>query len=115
MPANERKGLAILSLTKIAQVTQLSEQQGSRRQFIYRQKHMAEQAIDQAFATNKAEVLFHLPVTPAWLDQLMLSLTLICKRLYAAVCKNLCATCLTYPSVSVRFTVASRVPLRRRM
>ncbi len=79
MPGHERKGLAILSLTKIAQVTQLAEQQGIRRQFIYRQKHMAEQAIDQAFATNKTEVLFHLPVTPEWLDQLILVLTLICR------------------------------------
>ena len=40
-----------------AQGTQLSEQQGISRQFIYRQKHMAEQAIDQAFAPDKAKVL----------------------------------------------------------
>ncbi len=79
MPAHERKGLAILALTKIARVTQLAEQQGVSRQFIYRQKHMAEGAIDQAFAPDKTEVLFHLPVTPAWLDQMMLSLTLTCK------------------------------------
>jgi hypothetical protein len=79
MSAHERKGLAILALTQIAQVTQLSEQQGISRQFIYRQKHMAAQAIDQAFTTNKTEVLFHLPVTPAWIDQLILSLTLICR------------------------------------
>jgi hypothetical protein len=71
MSAHERKGLAILALTQIAQVTQLSEQQGISRQFIYRQKHMAVQAIDQAFTTNKTEVLFHLPVTPAWIDQLI--------------------------------------------
>jgi hypothetical protein len=79
MPAHKRKDLAILALTKVAQVTQLSEQHGISRQFIYRQKHMAEQAIEQAFATNKAEVLFHLPVTPQWLDQLILALTLICR------------------------------------
>jgi len=48
MPAHEHKDLAILALTKEAQVTRLSEQQGISRQFIYRQKHMAEQAIDQA-------------------------------------------------------------------
>ena len=53
MPAHERKGLAILALTKIAQVTQLVEQQDIRRQFIYRQKHMAEQAIDQAFPPTR--------------------------------------------------------------
>ncbi len=113
IPAHDRKGLAVLALTQIAQVTQLAEQQGISRQFIYRQKHLAEQAIDQAFAPDKTEVLFHLPMTPAWLDQMILSLTLTCKRLYAAVCKNLCATCLTYPSVSVRSTAGSRVALRR--
>jgi len=48
MPAHEHKDLAILALTKEAQVTRLSEQQGISRQFIYRQKHMAKQAIDQA-------------------------------------------------------------------
>ncbi len=31
MSANDRKGLAILALTKIAQVTQLAEQQGITR------------------------------------------------------------------------------------
>jgi len=68
MPAHERKGLAVLALTQIAQVTQLAEQHGISRQFIYRQKHLAEQAIDQAFAAPNTDVLFHLPVTPAWLD-----------------------------------------------
>ena len=75
MPANERKGLAFLSLTKIAQVTQLADQQGVSRQFVYRQQHKAEQAIDQAFAANNADVLFNLRVTPQWLDQLILALT----------------------------------------
>lgn len=79
LSANERKGLAFLALTKIAQVTQLAEQQGVSRQFIYRQKHKAEQAIDQAFAAKGTDVLFHLPVTPQWLDQLILALTLICR------------------------------------
>ena len=64
LSANERKGLAFLALTKIAQVTQLADQQGVSRQFIYRQKHKAEQAIDQAFAAKGTDVLFHLPVTP---------------------------------------------------
>ena len=79
LSANERKGLAFLALTKIAQVTQLADQQGVSRQFIYRQKHKAEQAIDQAFAAKGTDVLFHLPVTPQWLDQLILALTLICR------------------------------------
>ncbi len=79
MSANERKSLGILSLLKTQQVTDLADQQGVSRQFVYRQKNTVVQAIDQAFVPDKTEVLFHLPITPAWLDQLMLSLTLTCK------------------------------------
>jgi len=47
---------------------------------------MVVQAIDQAFALRAdTDVLFHLPVTPQWLDQLMLSLTLTCKSSYRGV------------------------------
>ncbi len=55
MSANDRNDLAVLALTEIAQVTQLAEQQGVRRQFIYRQKHMAEPVLPKNrawFKTN---------------------------------------------------------------
>ena len=79
MSANERKSLGTLALLKTQQVTDLADQQGVSRQFIHRQKNIVVQAIDQAFAAKATDVLFHLPVTPQWLDQLMLSLTLTCK------------------------------------
>ncbi|MEO7231115.1 MAG: hypothetical protein ABIW96_00155 [Polaromonas sp.] len=79
MSANERQTLAVLSLAKTQQVTDLADQEGVSRQFIYRQQHKAALALDQAFAARDADVLFHLPVTQAWLDQLILSLTLICR------------------------------------
>ncbi|MEO6322520.1 MAG: hypothetical protein ABIR56_17705 [Polaromonas sp.] len=79
MPVHQRQELAISSLANGLAVTHLATQQGVSRQFVYQQKHKAEQAIDQAFAAKDTDVLFHLPVTPAWLDQLVLSLTLTCK------------------------------------
>ena len=74
-----RKRLALLSLVKAESVAHLADQEGVSRQFIYRQKHKVVAALDHAFAANDAGVLFNLPVTQAWLDQLMLSLTLICR------------------------------------
>ncbi len=40
---------------------------------------MVMEALDVAFAANDEGVLFNLPVTQGWLDQLVLSLTLICR------------------------------------
>lgn len=51
------------------------------RKFIRRQRHIALDALDHAFAPELAEdqrVLFHLPVTRAWLEQLSLALVLTC-------------------------------------
>jgi hypothetical protein len=86
MSANERKSLGILSLLKTQPVTPLADQEGVSRQFVYRQKNTVVQAIDQAFASGAGtDVLFHLPVTQQWLDQLMLSLPLTCKSSYRGV------------------------------
>jgi hypothetical protein len=86
MSANERKSLGISSLLKTHPVTHLADQEVVSRQFVYRQKNMVVQAIDQAFASRAdTDVLFHLPVTQQWLDQLMLSLTLTCKSSYRGV------------------------------
>lgn len=45
----------------------------------------AVKAIDGALAANDTNVLFHLPVTKAWLDQLTVALTLICHSSYRGV------------------------------
>jgi hypothetical protein len=80
-----RKRIAFLSLVKSESVTQLAEKEGVSRQYIYRQKNKVVSALDQAFGADDAGVLFNLPVTQAWLDQLMLSLTLICRSSYQGV------------------------------
>jgi hypothetical protein len=60
-------------------------------QFLYRQKSKADTALDQAFAPVQADssVLFYLPVTAAWLDQLVVSLILICHSSYRGVIRLL--------------------------
>ena len=49
--------------------------------FLKQQAHTAEEALDQAFAPSSRpdDVLFYLPITKAWLRQLVLGLVLICQ------------------------------------
>ncbi len=60
---------------------------GVSRKFLYQQKHKANKALDQAFTDSKDDqkVLFYLPVTEAWLFQLILALILICHSSYRGV------------------------------
>lgn len=82
LAAEERQELAIEVLAGTFTITDLSEQVGVSRKFLYQQKAIAEQALEEAFAPVDAEaddsVLFYLPVTKAWLRQVILGLVLIC-------------------------------------
>ena len=80
-----RKGLAILSLSKAERIAHLADREGVSRQFLYRQKQKAAQALDEAFAAKDDGVLFYLPVTEAWLNQLTLALILVCRSSYRGV------------------------------
>ena len=80
-----RKSLAISSLSKIEPLAHLADRAGVSRQFIYRQKQKAGEALDEAFTAKTGDVLFHLPVTEAWLNQLTLALILICRSSYRGV------------------------------
>ena len=80
-----RKGLAILSLSKAEPITHLADREGVSRQFLYRQKQKAAEALDEAFAAKDDGVLFYLPVTEAWLNQLTLALILVCRSSYRGV------------------------------
>jgi hypothetical protein len=77
----ERQALAIQVLAGAQPVSDLARQHEVSRKFLYQQVHTAEQALSQAFApppTPPDKVLFYLPVTKAWLRQLVLGLTLNC-------------------------------------
>ena len=79
LSSDARKRIALLSLVKAEPISHLADQEGVSRQFVHRQKHKVMEALDLAFAANDEGVLFNLPVTREWLDQLVLSLTLICR------------------------------------
>jgi hypothetical protein len=82
-----RQDLAIDVLAGTQTVSQLAQQHEVSRKFVSQQVHLAEAALSQAFDPSPAakEVLFYLPVTKAWLRQLVLALVLICHSSYRGV------------------------------
>jgi hypothetical protein len=64
----------------------LAREHGVSRKFLYQQAHTAQDALTQAFdpAPKTEKVLFYLPVTKAWLRQLVLALVLIGHSPYRA-------------------------------
>ena len=62
-------------------ISQAAREHQVSRKFIARQKATAQDALDAAFAPSAAkdsEVLFHLPVTKAWIKQVTVGLALTC-------------------------------------
>ncbi len=81
MTPPQRRQLALEALAGTETVSRLAGQHDVSRKFVYRQAAKAEEALDAAFSLadcHDQKVLFHLPVTKAWLRQLILGLTLIC-------------------------------------
>jgi len=87
LPQSGRKDLAIQALAQSATVSDLAARHGVSRKFVYQQTHKAVAALDDAFspATPDHEVLFELAVTKAWLRQVIVGLTLICRSSYRGV------------------------------
>jgi hypothetical protein len=81
MAPPQRRQLALDTLAGIQTVSRLAREHHVSRNFVYRQAAKAEEALDTAFSAaglGEAEVLFYLPVTKAWLRQVVLGLTLTC-------------------------------------
>ncbi len=76
----ERRDLAVQVLAGAQPVSDLAREHGVSRKFVYQQVHTAQAALTQAFdpEPKTEKVLFYLPVTKAWLRQLVLALVLIC-------------------------------------
>ncbi len=87
LPGSDRKDLAIQALAGSGTVSDLAARHGVSRKFIYQQTHKAAAALDDAFssAVPDDEVLFELAVTKAWLRQMIVGLTLICRSSYRGV------------------------------
>lgn len=83
----QRQGLAVQVLAGTLPVAELARQHGVSRKFLYHQADTASLALARAFepAPEDSDVLFSLPVTKAWLRQLVLSLVLICHSPYRGV------------------------------
>ena len=88
LPSTERQHLAIRVLARTEPVTKLAQEYQVSRKFAYQQKQKAVEALERAYAspsTETSEVLFHLPVTRDWLQQVIVSLVLICHSSYSGV------------------------------
>jgi len=91
---SQRLTLGLQGLAGHQKITHLADEFDVSRKFVYQQVATAQNALAEAFATESAEdeVLFHLPVTKAWLRQATLGLTLICHSSFRGVgefCRDL--------------------------
>lgn len=76
----QRMHLGLQALAGNQSITDLATNFDVSRKFVYQQAATAQAALDDAFLSTKTddEVLFHLPVTKAWLRQATLGLVFIC-------------------------------------
>jgi hypothetical protein len=91
LPPDQRQQLALDALAGVP-VAHLAEQHHVSRPFVYRQQAKAQAAVAEAFAPESPadeRVLFYLPVTKAWLQQCILSLTLTCHSPFRGVLEHL--------------------------
>ena len=87
LDGQQRQQLAVQVLTRSEPVTKLSARHRVSRKFLYQQADKGEQALEQAFQSppSAEEVLFYLPVTRAWLRQVVLALVLLCHSSFRGV------------------------------
>jgi hypothetical protein len=79
MGPDARCRLALDALSGVA-VCRLAHTHHVSTRFVRRQRSLAQRALDEAFSPrppSPSRVLFHLPVTKAWLEQLVLALLLV--------------------------------------
>ena len=78
---DKRKAIALQALARSEPISVLAERNGVSRPTVYRQIGTASAALDEAFDTTRAadadQVLFMLPVTRQWLDQVIVALTMV--------------------------------------
>ncbi len=88
LEGEQRQQLAVQMLARTEPVSKLAKQHQVSRKFLYDQAGKGEQALEQAFKSpppSDEEVLFYLPVTRAWLRQVVLGLVLLCHSSFRGV------------------------------
>src|SRR5208283_3823630 len=99
MGPTQRQDLALQALAKSAPISRLATEHAVSRKFVYQQRDRANEAIRNVFFEEESpadEVLFYLPVTKDWIEQLILGLTLICHSSIRGV-GELCRDLFDYP------------------
>lgn len=88
LDGEHRQQLAVQVLARTEPVTELAKSHGVSRKFLYHQADKGAQALEQVFQSppsDDEEVLFYLPVTRAWLRQVVLGLVLLCHSSFRGV------------------------------
>jgi hypothetical protein len=87
--STKRKEIGIRAIGGKTPISQVAEQYGVSRKFVYQQKEKALNGIAQAFdkspPDDEEKVLFHIPVTKKWLMQVLLALIFISRTSYQGV------------------------------
>lgn len=82
----QRQHLAEKALLGSKPINQLAQEAKTSRKFVYVQKQKAQEGIQQAFSEKKSsDVLFYIPVTKAWIRQVVIALVLICHAPFRGV------------------------------
>src|SRR4051794_14723266 len=97
LPAQARQQLALSALAGVP-IAQLAAENQVSRKFVYQQRDKAHQGIQLAFDPPQTpeDLLFWLPVTRQWLQQLVLGLVLVCHSSFRGV-GELLADVFDYP------------------
>ena len=88
LDGEQRLKLAVQALSRTESITMLAERHGVSRKFIYHQAEKGTQALKDVLESpslDDDEVLFYLPVTRAWLRQVVLGLVLLCHSSFRGV------------------------------
>jgi hypothetical protein len=87
----QRQKIAIQALGRESPISHMADSYSVSRKFVYEQKEKALDAISKAFEekVDDGSVLFHLPITKRWIDQLVLALLLIGRCSYDGVIEML--------------------------
>lgn len=87
LDAAQRQDLALQVLVGTCSTADLAREHQVSRKFLSQQADRAQEALDRAFAPLPKDegVLFHLPVTKAWLEQFVLSAVLVAHSSYRGV------------------------------
>ncbi len=87
LSSEHRQQLAVKVISKQEPVSHIARNEQVSRKFLYQQKDIAKNALNQAFEKpdKDDEILYHLPVTKKWIFQLILGLIFICHSSYRGV------------------------------